>query len=41
MSLLDLAGKPDAARSLFSRHKRNLIAANWIACSEELAWVLP
>ena len=34
-------GKADSARSLFSRHKRKLIAENWIGCSEELAWVLP
>ena len=38
--LLD-SGKADSVRSLFSRHKLRLIAANWIACSEELAWVLP
>jgi hypothetical protein len=38
--LLD-SGKADSVRSLFSRHKLRLIAANWIACSAELAWVLP
>ena len=40
VGLLD-QGKADSARSLFSRHKRKLIAENWIGCSEELAWVLP
>jgi hypothetical protein len=39
--LLDHQGKANIARALFSRHKLKLIAANWIACSEELAWVLP
>ncbi len=38
--LLD-RGKADSARSLFSRHKLRLIATNWIACSTELARVLP
>jgi hypothetical protein len=32
--------KPDSARTLFNRHKRDLIAANWIACNETLAWTL-
>jgi hypothetical protein len=31
--------KPDAARSLFSRHKRELIVANRIACNHEHAWL--
>jgi hypothetical protein len=38
--LLDLS-KAHSARTLFARHKLKLIAANWIACSPELAWVLP
>jgi hypothetical protein len=33
--------KPDSARSLFSKSKRELIAANWIACNETMAWTLP
>ncbi len=38
--LLD-PSKADSKRALFSHHKLKLIAANWIACSAELAWVLP
>ncbi len=38
--LLD-PGKADSARALFSRHRLRLIAANRVACSAELAWVLP
>jgi hypothetical protein len=38
--LLD-PGKANSARALFSRHRLRLIAANWVACSEDLAWVLP
>jgi hypothetical protein len=34
------AGKPDAtSRSLFSRNKRELIAANRIVCNETNAWL--
>jgi hypothetical protein len=38
--LLDPA-KAHSGRTLFSRHRLKLIAANWVACSVELAWVLP
>lgn len=37
--LLD-PSKAHSARTLFARHKLKLIAANWVACNEELAWVL-
>ena len=41
LSLIDAKDKPDAARSLFSRHKRELIAANRIACqNSEFAWLI-
>jgi len=32
--------KADSARSLFAKHRRELIAANWIACNETMAWIL-
>lgn len=38
IGLLDLAGKPDAARALFSRHRRELVECNVIACDFEFAW---
>jgi hypothetical protein len=31
---------PAAARSLFSKHRRELIAANHIACDEAHAWLV-
>lgn len=39
--LLDPESKPGGSRSLFSRHRRDLIARNWIACNETSVWVLP
>jgi AAA domain len=39
--LIDPTAKPDAARSLFSKYKLQLIAANWIAANTEAAWILP
>ncbi len=36
--LIDANGKP--AQSLFNKYKRELIAANYIACNETLAWTL-
>jgi len=38
LGLLD-KDKPESA--LFSKHKLGLIAANWIACNETVAWTLP
>jgi hypothetical protein len=38
MGLLD-KDKPDSARSIFSRHRLELIAANHVACSDTMAWV--
>jgi hypothetical protein len=32
--------KPVSARTLFNKYKRELIAANWIACNETMAWTL-
>jgi hypothetical protein len=40
IGLLD-RDKDDSARSLFSKYKRELIAANWLACNETMAWTLP
>jgi hypothetical protein len=40
LGLIDKDQKPDHARSLFSRHRRELIAANWISCDETMAWTL-
>jgi hypothetical protein len=40
VGLLD-KDKPKSAATLFNRHKRDLIAANWIACNETAAWTLP
>jgi hypothetical protein len=32
--------KRHSARTLFSKHKRDLIAANWIASNETMVWIL-
>ena len=37
--LLD-SEKPDSARTLFNKHKRELIAGNMVACNEQLAWLV-
>ena len=39
--LIDPVAKPHVARSLFSKYKLQLIAANWIAANTEAAWILP
>src|SRR5262245_61695617 len=36
--LIDKNAKPDSARSLFSKYKLELIAANRIACNDTMAW---
>jgi hypothetical protein len=38
MGLIDLA-KPDSARTLFNKHRRELIAANRIACEGDWTWL--
>jgi hypothetical protein len=40
MGLIDPQAKPDSARTLLSKARRELIAANWIACNETDAWTL-
>jgi hypothetical protein len=40
VGLLD-KDKPKSASALFSKHRRELIAANWAACNETVAWTLP
>jgi hypothetical protein len=37
--LLDPRGKPDSARTLFNKHRRELIALNLIAGESELVWL--
>jgi hypothetical protein len=39
IGLLD-KDKPKSASALFSKHKRELIAANKVACNETMAWLL-
>jgi hypothetical protein len=39
--LIDPELKRDSARTLFSKNKLQLIAANWIAANTEAAWILP
>lgn len=38
--LIDPKAKTDSARALLSKYRRELIAANRIACNDELCWVL-
>jgi hypothetical protein len=33
--------KRDSSRSMFSKYRLKLIGDNWIACTSELAWILP
>jgi hypothetical protein len=40
IGLLD-KDKPKSASALFSKHRRELIAANKVACNETIAWTLP
>jgi hypothetical protein len=40
IGLLDKDNKPKSASALFSKHKRELIAANKVACNETMAWLL-
>src|SRR5260370_590972 len=37
--LIDAQAKPHSARTLFSKFKRELVAANRIACEGELSWL--
>jgi AAA domain len=39
--LIEPTARPKSARTLFARHKLDLITKNWIACNETMAWVLP
>ena len=41
LGLLDKAKNERSAETMFGNYRRKLIAANWIACNTELAWVLP
>jgi hypothetical protein len=39
--LIDPAARQDSARALLSKYRRELIAANWIACNDTMAWIVP
>jgi hypothetical protein len=41
LGLLDGVKSARNAEVMFGKYRRKLIAANWIACNTELAWVLP
>ena len=38
--LIDMAGKPNSARTLMNTFRRELVAANRIACEDDLQWLL-
>ena len=38
--LIDAQDKPNVIRAMLSKYKLELIAANWIACNDTMAWVL-
>jgi hypothetical protein len=40
IGLLEKDVKARASRSLFDKYKRELIAANWAACNETMAWII-
>jgi hypothetical protein len=39
-SLIDLAGKPHSARTLFNKFRRELVAANRIATEGDMSWLI-
>jgi hypothetical protein len=38
--LVDLAANRKSAQALFNKHRRELIAANWVACDLTMAWTI-
>ena len=40
LGLLDPKAKPDSARTLFNKYRRELIGANMVACQGNLTWTL-
>jgi hypothetical protein len=40
LGLIDLKGKPHSARTLFNKFRRELVAANRIACEGDLSWII-
>ena len=40
LGILDPGTKPDSARSLLSKHRRELIQCRQVACHEDLTWLL-
>lgn len=40
LGILDPGTRPDSARSLLSKHRRELIQCNLIACHDDLTWLL-
>jgi hypothetical protein len=40
LGILDPGSKPDSARSLLSKHRRELIQCNLVACHDDMTWLL-
>jgi hypothetical protein len=40
LGLIDPKAKPDSARTLFNKYRRELIAANRIVCNGEVSWLI-
>jgi hypothetical protein len=40
LGLIDPEARPDSARALFSKFRRELVAANLIACEEDWSWIV-
>ena len=40
LGLIDPSAKPDSARALFSKNRRDLVAAKYVACNGDLTWLL-
>jgi hypothetical protein len=40
LGLIDTAAKPDSARTLFAKFRRELVSANRIACEGDFSWLL-
>lgn len=40
LGLIDKKARPDSARALFSKHRRELVACNLVGCEGELTWLI-
>jgi hypothetical protein len=38
LGLIDVEAKEHSARTLFAKHRRDLVTANRIACNDDVAW---